>query len=131
MNNVRIFLMYKLFDDYVHNYHLSEERVRTFQQFSFVSFADRMPLLLSLISCSLYPDAFLTPNSFQDDLRPILSTSSRRCTLRRWPLHGGFRDPHRIIFGNYLRYSNSKRALPFNGPEKIRVTRFSVLRMSS
>jgi len=60
---------------------------------------------------------FLTPNSFQDNLRPILSTSSR-CWLFAVGLFTAALDPHRIIFGNYSRYSNSKRALPFNGPEK-------------
>jgi len=81
-------------------------------------------LALPNLLFSLSQHAFLTPNSFQDNLRPILSTSSRR-----WLFAAGLftaaLDPHRIIFGNYSRYSNSKRALPFNGPEKICVTWFS------
>lgn len=69
---------------------------------------DLIPASRSLV---LFINALLTPGLPSE--RPPTSsypfdiTSTRYFSL--WPpLHGGFRPPHRIIFGNYLRYPNSQ-----------------------
>lgn len=48
-------------------------------------------------SLVLFINALFTSNSFQDNLRPILSTSTRHGTPCCWPLHSGFR-----LSSNYL-----------------------------
>lgn len=90
---------------------------------------DRTPLLLPPQSLVLF---IPTRSLHQTPFKATFDLSSRhhldagtRCCCCCWCLFTAALDPHRIIFGNYLRYSNSKRTLPFNGPEKIRVTRFS------
>lgn len=68
----------------------------------------RVPILLfSLSTRSLRQTPFKT--TFDLSSWHHLDVGAFRC------LFTSALSPHRIIFGNYLRYSNSKRTFPFNG----------------
>jgi len=100
--------------------HCFSNETRSFSMASICFVVNRTSPFLpraSLFSCSLYQSAPYTkllsrrPSTYPLDV--ILTLVLFAASLFTAAL-----NPHRIIFGNYLRYSNSKRALPLNGRKK-------------